>query len=161
MYAKLNQATLNDDYLKIKSSINKQFFSVDRVTNDFAIYPITRAPLSVSIFMDPDRDFYQRTVFSILDLFGTIGGIFGLLTSTCRFFIGFISTQIMLSSVFRRLYYTNKFDEKSTEMIRFRGIDHNFDSRLEEKKEENKSKLKLKLKLILQNILLILQHINF
>ena len=29
--------------------------------------------------MDPNRDTYQRTVFSILDLFGTIGGIYGLL----------------------------------------------------------------------------------
>ena len=118
MYAKLNQATLDDDYLKIKSSLDKQFFSFDRVVNDFSTTPIPTI-FSLSIFMDPNRDLYQRTVFSILDLLGTIGGIFGLLKSVCGFVIGFVSTQIMLSSIFRRLYYTNKFDNKSTEMIRF------------------------------------------
>ena len=58
--------------------------------------------------MDPNRDLYQRKVFTILDLFGTIGGIFGLLKSALGFTIGFISSQILLSSVFRRLYYTNQ-----------------------------------------------------
>ena len=136
MYAKLNKATLDDDYFKINSSAEKQFFSIDRVVNDFSSAP-TSTIFSLSIFMDPNRDLYQRTVFSILDLFGTIGGIFGLLTSACGFVIGFVSTQIMLSSIFRRLYYTNKFDPKSTEMIRFGERDNKFDSKLEEKKEEN------------------------
>ena len=155
MYAKLNQATLNDDYLKIKSTIDKQFFSVDRVFSDFGS-PTANEVINFSILMDPNRDFYQRTVFSILDLFGTIGGIFGLLTSACGFVIGLVSTQIMLSSIFRRLYYTNRFDTKSTEMIGFREIDHSFDSRFEEKKEENKPKLIINL----QTILLILKRFN-
>ena len=88
--------------------------------------------------MDPNRDFYQRTVFSILDLFGTIGGIFGLLTAACGFIIGFVSTQIMLSSVFRRLYYTNKSSPDVIEMNLLTSKDHNFDSKYEENKEENK-----------------------
>ena len=57
--------------------------------------------------MDPNRDLYQRTVFSIIDLFGTIGGIFGLLTSICGLVIGMISAQVMLSSVLKRLYFVS------------------------------------------------------
>ena len=34
MYAKRNLATLNDDYLQIKSAEKKEFFSIDRVTDD-------------------------------------------------------------------------------------------------------------------------------
>ena len=103
MYAKLNKATLDDDFLKLSSSVNKEFFSVDRVQSDIS----TNKPyiFETSILMDPNRDLYQRTVFSILDLFGTIGGIFGLLSSAWGFVFGIISTQIMLSSVFRRIYY--------------------------------------------------------
>ena len=85
MYTKLNKATLDDDYLLIKSSEEKQFFSIDRVQNDGTNdnYYIFDAAL----LMDPNRDLYQRKVFSILDLFGTIGGIFGLLTSAWGFVI--------------------------------------------------------------------------
>ena len=79
MYAKLSKATLDDDYFKIQSPTKKEFFSIERAQNDGtnSNYYI----FSAVILMDPNRDLYQRTVFSILDLFGTIGGIFGLLTS--------------------------------------------------------------------------------
>ena len=80
IYAKLNKAILNDDYMKLKSATTKQFFSVDRIQTDIAI--ISQSSIAIAaIFMDPNRDTYQRTVFSILDLFGTIGGIYGLLQS--------------------------------------------------------------------------------
>ena len=136
MYAKLNQASLNDDYLKIKSSVEKQFFSVDRVINDNA--PSYGRIFDFSILMDPNRDLYQRSVFSILDLFGTIGGIFGLLTSACGFLLGFISTHIMLSSVFRRLYYTNKIDKSSYKICGIKESSQNIGPKLEERNEENK-----------------------
>ena len=105
MYAKLSKATLDDDYFKIQSPTKKEFFSIERVQNDGtnSNYYI----FSAVILMDPNRDLYQRTVFSILDLFGTIGGIFGLLTSAWGLIVGMVSVQIMFSSVFRRLYFIN------------------------------------------------------
>ena len=103
LFARKNKATLDDDYLKISSASNKEFFSINKVTNDFTSY--TSFVAKTIIVLDSKVDIYQRNVFTILDLFGTIGGIFGLLTSACGFFVGLISTQIMLSSVFRRLYY--------------------------------------------------------
>ena len=108
MYAKLNKANLDDDYLKLKSSEEREFFSVERVQNDSTID--NESIFNGSIFIDPNRDFYQRIVFKILDLFGTIGGIFGLLTSAWGFIIEIISVQVMLSSVFRRLYYNNNIN---------------------------------------------------
>ena len=92
MYAKLNKANLDDDYLELKSSEEREFFNVERVQNESTID--NENIFNLSIFMDPNRDFYQRTVFTILDLFGTIGGIFGLLTSAWGFIIGIISVQI-------------------------------------------------------------------
>ena len=109
IYAKLNKAVLDDDYLKLKSTTTKEFFSVDRISNDVATFDYD-VVAEVGILLDPNRDTYHRTVFTILDLFGTLGGIFGLLTSACGAIIGIMTTQIMLSSVFRRLYYTNKLN---------------------------------------------------
>ena len=112
IYAKLNNVNLEDDYLQLKSPSNKQFFSVDRINNDLGSYD-TSSVAEVNIFLDPNRDSYQRTVFTILDLFGKVGGIFGLLTAACGFVVGVISKQIMLSSVFRRLYFTNHINFKN------------------------------------------------
>ena len=134
MYAKLNKATLNDDYLKLKSAVDKQFFSIDRVQNDSALDEVYI--FNGNIFMDPNRDLYQRSVFTILDLFGTIGGIYGLLVSACGFMIGFISTQVMLSSIFRRLYYTNKYSLKSLALDMKEKLDEHPSSLIEENKEE-------------------------
>ena len=105
MYAKLSKATLDDDYFKLRSTTEKEFFSIDRVQNDGTNH--NSYIFNAAILMDPNRDLYQRTVFSILDLFGTIGGIFGLLTSVCGLVIGMISVQVMLSSILKRLYYVH------------------------------------------------------
>ena len=77
---------------------NRIFFWIPISTNKPYIF-------ETSILMDPNRYLYQRTVFSIIYLSGTIGGIFGLLSSAWGFVVGIISTQIMLSSVFRRINY--------------------------------------------------------
>ena len=58
--------------------------------------------------LSPNKNTYSRSVFTIMDLFGNVGGIYGLLQSIWGIVVGLISTQIMMSSVFRRLYYTNK-----------------------------------------------------
>ena len=107
IYSKLNKVTLDDDYMMIKSAKNQEFFSVDNIRNDIGTYSTGFAAEAV-ILLDSNRDIYQRSAFTILDLFGIIGGIFGLLTSAFGFLLSMITTQIMLSSVFRRLYYYNK-----------------------------------------------------
>ena len=62
LYAKRNQATLNDDYFKISSAQNKEFFSIDTVQSDFASYS-TGIISKTAILLDRNRDLYQRNVF--------------------------------------------------------------------------------------------------
>ena len=140
VYAKLNKAILDDDYLKIKSATTKEFFSVDRVENDVGSFDY-EVVAQVGILLDPNRDTYKRTVFTILDLSGTLGGIFGLLSSAWGFIIGMISTQIMYSSVFRRLYYTNNINFQSL-AVNILNKSKKVSNMLyeEEKEHENKTK---------------------
>ena len=107
IYSRLNKVTLDDDYMMIKSAKNQEFFSVDNIRNDIGAFSPDYVAEAV-ILLDSYRDLYQRNAFTILDLFGIIGGIFGLLTSAFGFLLSMITTQIMLSSVFRRLYYRCK-----------------------------------------------------
>ena len=104
--AKLNKAILDDDYLKLQSAVTKEFFTVDRIQMDIGSLAY-KSFAEIGIMLDPNRDIYRRTVFTILDLSGTIGGIFGFLSSGCGFILGLITTHIMMFSIFRRLYYTS------------------------------------------------------
>ena len=64
--------------------------------------------INIRLNLSQTRDTYKRTVFTIFDLFGTVGGMYSLITSAWGLIVGVVSTQIMLSSVFRRLYFTNQ-----------------------------------------------------
>ena len=107
LYARLNDANLDDDYLGLKSPKNEKFWIVNKSIVDLAVLT-NNAVLDASIFIDCNKDTYKRTVFTIMDLFGNVGGIYGLFMSAWGFFVGIISSQILLASVFRRLYFTNK-----------------------------------------------------
>ena len=62
VYAKLNKAILDDDYLKIKSPTTKEFFSVDRIQSDIGSFAYDSVA-QVGILLDPNKDTYKRTVF--------------------------------------------------------------------------------------------------
>ena len=106
VYLEQNEVNLNDDYLQIQSTSPKQFFSLEKTIIDTAA--ASNNVVNISIFLGPNKNTYSRSVFTIMDLFGNVGGIYGLLQSIWGIIVGMVSTQIMLSSVFRRLYYTNK-----------------------------------------------------
>ena len=94
--------------------LNIKIISFKYYTTIVDTTPVYEEFIYISILLGPNKDTYTRTVFTIMDLFGKVGGIYGLLQSSCGFFIGFISYQIMLSSVFRRLYFVNQLDEDSS-----------------------------------------------
>ena len=87
--------------------------------------------------MASTRDKYERIVFSIFDLFGIVGGLYGLLSSLWGLIIGFIATQIMLSSVFRRLYFTNIFSVNEFEQEKYCRKNINANKCVEENKIDN------------------------
>ena len=48
-----------------------------------------------------------------MDVFGIVGGVFQVLQSLFGVIVGLISTEVFLSSVFRRLYFTSKMDDSN------------------------------------------------
>ena len=100
--------------MKLSSTSNKKFFSSYNTIVDTTPVFNNEVILYISILLGPNKDTYTRTVFTIMDLFRNVGRIYVLLQSACEFFVGFISYQIMLSSVFQRLYFINRFDDDSS-----------------------------------------------
>ena len=106
VYLQQNEAITNDDYLQIRPASDTNYFSIEKTIVDFS-YQSDKI-ISISVMLGPNKNTYSRSVFTIMDLFGNVGGIYGLLQSVWGILVGVVSTQIMLASVFRRLYYTDK-----------------------------------------------------
>ena len=106
IYLQQNEAVLNDDYLGISSASKHKYFNVEKFIIDNSILPSKY--ISFALMLGPSKNNYSRSVFTIMGLFGSVGGVYGLLQSIWGVLVGFVSSQIMLASVFRRLYYTNK-----------------------------------------------------
>ena len=75
--------------------------------------------IAIALTLGPNKNTYTRSVFTIMNLFGNVGGIYGLLQSIWGILVGAVSTQIMLASVFRRLYFTNKnsFEDQLNKIV--------------------------------------------
>ena len=61
--------------------------------------------LNIYITLDPQIDLYQRAVYSFLDMFGYIGGIFGLLKTLGYFTVSFFIKRDYYSSILSKLYH--------------------------------------------------------
>ena len=76
-----------------------EFYSFDRfqndlIFNDYSAYETSPFFLRSEISISEEIEIYERTVFSILDLTGQIGGIYELLEVIAAFFVGYYNTKI-------------------------------------------------------------------
>ena len=63
LYARLNEVNLDDDYLNLKSPINKEFFTLDKAILD--INPLSNSIfIEADIFLDYNKDTYKRSVYT-------------------------------------------------------------------------------------------------
>ena len=90
----------------IQPALNHQFFNIEKATFDTTAS--TSQFVAIALMLGPNKNTYSRSVFTIMNMFGNVGGIYGFLQSVWGILVGVVSTQIMLASVFRRLYYTDK-----------------------------------------------------
>ena len=91
----------------IQSASTHQFINVEKSSVDISG---SNEYVTLGIMLGPNKMIYSRNVYTIMDLFGNVGGVYGLLQTIWGILVGIISTQIMLASVFRRLYYTDKMN---------------------------------------------------
>ena len=63
------------------------------------------AYLQIYITLDPQIDEYQRTVYSFLDMFGFIGGIFELLSMAGYIVVNFFIKKSYYSSIISKIYH--------------------------------------------------------
>ena len=92
--------------IKHSHLIQIQELLTDTVSLIFKIIVILKY-FRVLITLDQQIDQYQRSVFSFFDMFGFLGGIFGVFKLWGSLLVQFTSTRAFYSSIISKLYHVN------------------------------------------------------
>ena len=111
LYVRKNTATLTDSVLQLGIGDTQQqtFYSVSKVNSDFMNVIPTDGTLVRWVFMmDSQEDTYERVVYSLLDMSGNIGGLYGVFIAGGGVIIGLFAQRLFEFSMISRLYQTSE-----------------------------------------------------
>ena len=132
---KQNQAFLADNLIYNSGFDTLTFYNADdreyRVENLEFNHDLS---LIVYINLDHKSDEYERTVYSFLDMFGFLGGLFDFMYFTGFLLINFLIKNMYFGDVLSRLYHVEA-DQKSKQA--FHHFDRNFKDTFTSKNQSN------------------------
>ena len=79
VYLQKKVAILNDDYFGIQPSSVHTFFDVEKSIVDVAY--VSYEYVGIGLMLGPNKITYTRNVFTLMQLIGNVGGVYGLLIS--------------------------------------------------------------------------------
>lgn len=97
-----NKYTLNDNLIGLNPSSEGTFYSMSSADFHY-LTTQTQVPFMVWVMLDSKVEIHERSVTTMLDIFGTIGGIFELLDIILGATIAYITTISFMSSVSKNL----------------------------------------------------------
>lgn len=103
IFIKENKIELTDNFMQFGGPEAKKFYSVSDVKESWAYYGGPEY-VYVKLQLDPETQLYKRTVYSLLDLVGQLGGVFGILSSVCTLVIGIYSERMLFHSIVKKCY---------------------------------------------------------
>ena len=96
--------------IKVVIQINQvdtySFYSIGEVDQDFDTEEADGVLLSIRIVQDDDVNIYERKVFSILEVFGQIGGVYEIIRLIFEVFVAFFAKRIMMYTLFSHIYFS-------------------------------------------------------
>ncbi|CAI2363674.1 unnamed protein product [Moneuplotes crassus] len=127
VFIQQNEAELQDGYFSYQPGGDQRgFIGVERVDSRLSVQ---QDSLSTEIYRmqfvkDAQSKFYERRVFSLLEVTGNIGGLFEILEKTGAILVSLFSGKVFIFSILSKLYhveesegrYTNKISPFETEI---------------------------------------------
>ena len=115
VYIRENKAETIDDYFNYSPNGDESgFVSIERIDQDIHE---SSSIVNIRFIKDPTSDTYERSVFSLLDALGNIGGVNEVLQVSCGIFISIFSGRFFLYSIISSLYqvdFMNKNKRRNT-----------------------------------------------
>ena len=113
-----NKAYLSDNLFYSFSPEEKTYYNVKhrnyRIINGSLIED---SLMGIFISLDKESEEYERVVYTFIDMFGFLGGLFDFLLFSGFIFIQYTTENSYLNSVFSKLYQV-RVDENSSQSIR-------------------------------------------
>ena len=94
--------------------------SIDKKSSLYTSGEFDDAHIQIYITLDPQIDTYQRSVYSFLDMFGYIGGIFGLFKTFGYFVVNFFAQKEYYSSILSNLYHFEADHINEVDRVKFK-----------------------------------------
>ena len=92
-----NHVVLADDFLQLGQTEEKEFYSVETDRSDFNLNSFSSdSYANIVIRMEAREDTYERTVLSIFDFTGLVGGVFEILEITGGLVVGFFANKLFM-----------------------------------------------------------------
>ena len=108
-----NFVKLNDEFFQMGQTEHKEFYSTEKTKDDFDFDPDNNLYAKISIRMEAREDTYERTVFSVFDYTGLIGGVFEIFEVLGGFVVGYFTKNWFMFCIISSLYQIqNKIDDQ-------------------------------------------------
>ena len=106
---------------------NFNFYSISKKSTEIGGANISNSYFTILFVLDQEVGLYNRTVYSFFDMFGFIGGIFGLAHSVAFIFVQFVADRQFYSFVISKVNMKNRQNVENND-----GWQNNQNSRLNE-----------------------------
>ena len=108
MFLRQNTAEFRDSLMDIGFTDNKKFYSVGVEDSDFAIEPSDGTLYDYVMLLDHNKDNYERSVYSLFDLSGQLGGLYEVLELFGKISVGFITSKMLILTMMSNMYHVQK-----------------------------------------------------
>ena len=109
VYIRENKAETIDDYFNYSPNGDESgFVSIERIDQDIHE---SSSIVNIRFIKDPTSDTYERSVFSLLDALGNIGGVNEVLQVSCGMIISIFSGRMFLYSIISSLYQVDSMNK--------------------------------------------------
>jgi hypothetical protein len=108
-----NTAELKENLLFNIFSETKEFYNIGRKQSDAENFNLNSQTYAYIFFkLSQISDHYERNVFTLFDMFGLVGGVFGILCSSGSILVSLFSVKLFNNSLLSKIYQI-KIDKKA------------------------------------------------
>lgn len=98
LFIKENTYSIDNSYMYI-NQLGGKFYTIDTITTQYTKYQDRSLLASFSFWQDSKTTNYDIKVYSILDLFSTIGGIYEMVNVILSMIFGYVSRKMFLFNI--------------------------------------------------------------
>ena len=123
-----NKAFLADDLFYNFDFEEKTYYNVkNRIYRTMSKEQLNNGLLVIFVALDKESEEYERVVYTFLDMFGFLGGLFDFMFFSGFIFIQFFVENSYLNSAFSKLYQVKVNEYESNQSIKFSTLNEKVD----------------------------------